>query len=269
MRRHGGAPRLSWRTVIPWASVIFVAVSRWLAFPASIWDMDEANFALGVIDFDPVHNQPHAPFFPLWVALGKLTNWLVPTLGPSGALRLVSALASVAILWPLRSLWSRVLPRSQALAAAALYLFLPGVWLLSGRAYSEPTATALLVAAVAAWLPLRPARSGLAAGSVCLIAALLVRPQWLPVVLPFVVWRALRSPDARDRLVVLGIPLIVGGAAVVVVAHVSGGVGPLWAALEQHRVLTRFDQVHRAGHSLRRAEELQTECHGRQLRTIV
>ncbi len=198
--------------------------------------MDEANFALGVLNFDPVHNQPHAPFFPLWVAFGKVVYWLAPESGPAGALQLVSAACSVLILWPLWALWSQVLPRALALGATVLYLFLPGIWLLSGRAYSEPAATVLIVAAVASWLPTKPSRTGLAAGAVGVAAALLVRPQWLPAVLPLVIWRCVRSRGLVDRLLVVGVPAVIGGAAVSVVAHFSGGIAPLWAAVRQHRL---------------------------------
>ena len=217
-----------------WGVVILVAISRWLAFPASIWDMDEANFALGVLNFDPVHNQPHAPFFPLWIALGKVVYWVFPGSGPAAALQLVSAAFSVWILWPLWTLWSAVLPRAQALAATALYLALPGPWLLSGRAYSEPTATALLITTVALWLPRDAPRSRLAGGGAALAAVLLVRPQWLIVVVPFGVWRMLRCRGWIDRSLVVAVPAVIGSAAVIVVMSFAGGVAPLWEAAQQH-----------------------------------
>jgi hypothetical protein len=215
--------------------VAVVVVSRWLAFPASIWDMDEANFTLGVLRFDPVHNQPHAPFFPLWIGLGKVVYRLLPEAGPARALQLVSVVFSVGVVFPLVSMWSAVLPRAEALAAAALYLFLPGVWLLAGRAYTEPAATALLITAVAAWLPVTGSRGRLAVGGFSLAAALLVRPQWLPVAAPLVIWRIMRCTGLKDRMAVAGVPAAVGAAAVAVVARHAGGIGPLWAAVEQHR----------------------------------
>ncbi len=221
--------------VLLWCVVILIVVSRWLAFPASIWDMDEANFALGVLHFDPIHNQPHAPFFPLWIGLGKIAHWVLPGGGPAGALQLVSAGFSVLILWPLLSLWSTVLTRTQALAAAVLYLALPGPWLLSGRAYTEPTATALLVVGVALWLPPAVSRGRLAGGGVALMGALLVRPQWLVVVVPLVLWRVVRSKWAVERAIIVGVPVAMGSAVVAVVAAGSGGLSPLWAAIQQHR----------------------------------
>lgn len=221
--------------VIFWSIVLVLVVSRFAAFPASIWDTDEANFALGVIHFDPVHNQPHAPFFPLFVGLGKLANWIIPGGGPEGALRLVSAFFSVAILWPLWELWSMVMSRAQALAAAVLYLALPGPWLLSGRAYTEPTATALMVAGFALWLKPGVSRSRLAWGGVGVAAALLIRPQWLVVVAPLVIWRIIRGRGTFERAIVVGVPALIGAATVAVVTVTAGDFGPLWAAIQQHR----------------------------------
>ena len=218
-----------------WSVVVLIIISRWLAFPASIWDMDEANFTLGVLSFDPIHNQPHAPFFPLWIALGKIVRWVVPGCGPAVALQLVSTAFSVWILWPLWALWSAILPRIQAFAAATLYVALPGPWLLSGRAYTEPTATALMIAGLVLWLPRRPSRSRLILGGVSVAGALLVRPQWLVVVVPLIVWRVVRSRGAIERTVVVGVPAVIGGVVVAVVAAASGGLNPLWAAIQQHR----------------------------------
>lgn len=218
-----------------WLALLLVAASRWLAFPASIWDMDEANFALGVIDFDPVHNQPHAPFFPLWIGLGKVVHWLLPVSQSTTALQVVSAGFSVAIVVPMVRLWSAMMSHRQAWAATGLYLFLPGAWLLSGRAYTEPAATALLVAVVAAWMPDSTSRRGLVAGAVALAAALLIRPQWLPVAVPLIVWRVLRLRRWREWLIVVGVPGVIGAAVVAVVAGHAGGMAPLWAAVEQHR----------------------------------
>jgi len=44
--------------------IVLVALSRILALPASIWDHDEAYFATGVIEFAPLDNHSHPPWFP-------------------------------------------------------------------------------------------------------------------------------------------------------------------------------------------------------------
>lgn len=222
-------------SVLVVCAIAILLVSRWLAFPASIWDMDEANFALGVLEFDPVHNQPHAPFFPLWIALGVVVRWMLPAVSAAGALQLVGAAFSIAVALPLVSLWSSLMPRTLAWAATALYVFLPGVWLLSGRAYTEPAATMLLLTTISAWLPDVPSRRRLAAGGVALAAALLIRPQWLPVVVPLVVWRVFRARGLTDRSIVIAVPAVLGTGGIGIVALRAGGLAPVWAAVTQHR----------------------------------
>ncbi len=68
-----------------------------------------------------------------------------------------------------------------------------------------------------------------------MVGALLVRPQWLVMVIPLVVWRVVRSKGAVERLIVVGVPASIGAAAVAVVAAGSDGMSPLWAAIQQHR----------------------------------
>ena len=67
------------------------------------------------------------------------------------------------------------------------------------------------------------------------MGALLVRPQWLVVVVPVVVWRLVRSRGAVERVIVVGVPAVIGSTVVAFVASGSGGLSPLWAAIVQHR----------------------------------
>ena len=101
--------------VLSTALVLLVLVSRVAAFPASIWEQDEAYFAAAVVHFDPAAGAPHPPWFPLWIGLGSLVHLT----GIEGArsLQLVGLAASVWILFPLTSLWSTLLPRRLAPAA--------------------------------------------------------------------------------------------------------------------------------------------------------
>ena len=57
-------------TVVVLLSV--VVCSRLLLFPASVWEQDEAYFAAAVVEVDVADSRPHAPFFPLWIGLGKI-----------------------------------------------------------------------------------------------------------------------------------------------------------------------------------------------------
>lgn len=218
-----------------WATLTVLFVSRLIAFPGSIWDQDEANFALAVLDFDPLQNQPHAPFFPLWIGLGKLVHLIAPS--PTGelALQLVSAAASVLVFVPLLMLWRRLLPAPYAFSAALVALLLPGPWLLSGRAYSEPTAAFFLVTAVACWLVPDAKGPRLLVGALAMTAAVLVRPQWVPVVAPLLAWAAIRARTTGRRLTVVLIPCVSGVVAVALVSLRCGGFGPLVAAVRQHQ----------------------------------
>jgi len=224
-----------WDLVLPVGVLLLIIISRCLAFPSTIWDQDEANFALAVIHFDPLHNQPHAPFFPLWIVLGKIARSLLPGVQAQDALRIVSVIASVWIFFPLRSLWSLMLSRAEATAAALLFLFMPAPWILSGRAYSEPTATALLIGGLALWLRSDAERHHLFWGGTALAAAVLVRPQWVLLVLPITLWRLSVSRNSTARVVILFPPLTMGLATGAIVVWKVGGMTPLLAAVEQHR----------------------------------
>ena len=66
-----------------------VLLSRVLLFPASVWEQDEAYFAAAVVEVDVADSRPHAPFFPLWIGLGKVLFLMgVP---PADALQFVSS----------------------------------------------------------------------------------------------------------------------------------------------------------------------------------
>src|SRR5437762_11893770 len=43
-------------------------------------DVDSINFALGLRDFDPGRHQPHPPGYPVYIALGRVSLFLVSTI---------------------------------------------------------------------------------------------------------------------------------------------------------------------------------------------
>jgi hypothetical protein len=216
------------------AVVAAVAISRWLAFPASIWDIDEAIFATALVELDLTRAYPHPPFFPLWMVLGSACRTLLPHLEPATALQLVSAVASVWMVFPLTALWSLVLSRRQALTGALLFALSPLPWLLAGRAYTGTAATALLVAAAAVWLRPRLGTAGVAVGGVYLTACLLIRPQWLPIGLALAAWRAWHGHDRLARALPFVVPLLLGLPAVLAVVAVAGGVDELLQIVGRH-----------------------------------
>lgn len=219
--------------VLSTALLVLVVASRVAAFPASIWEQDEAYLAAAVVHFDPAGNAPHPPWFPLWIGLGRLVHLTGVAAAP--ALQVVGLAASVWLLFPLTSLWSKLLPRTLAPAAALLFLAAPGPWLLSGRAFTGTTATALLAAALAFWLQADDRPPRLVAGALFAGFAVGVRPQLAPIVLvaALIVGRRAAAKQRWLAAAVFG-GLVLLWALVPTVA--AGGPGPLWEALVSHAV---------------------------------
>ena len=225
------------KSLPPWVTAVGIAVVTTglivAAFPASIWDQDEAYFAAAVLRFDPSNLQPHPPFFPLWIAIGKLGHRLLPNARPTLGLQLASALAAVLLPVVLFELFSRIGDRRQALAAALLYAVSPGPWLLAGRAYTEPAATLLLLTGALLLLGDRRPVPLVAAGSLALAAAFLVRPQWIPIAGVICLWTLVRT-HGLQRVLPLVVSLAAGLLAIAVMAHATGGLDPLVEAVRQH-----------------------------------
>ncbi len=218
------------------ATILLLAVivfSRTVAFPASIWEQDEAYFAAAVVDFDATANHPHPPWFPLWIGLGKVVHLMVDD--PARALQIVSWAASLWVIFPLTALFNLWLRRDLAIAGSLLYLFTPSTLFLSSRAFSGPLATALLAASLAFWLRNDGGARGGATGSIMAGCCLLVRPHLVPAVAAIAVYRMVISKSRRERLSV-SVPLaalVLGGFALVAID--AGGLGPLQQAMTEHR----------------------------------
>lgn len=216
--------------------VAAVAASRWLAFPASIWDRDEAIFAQALVDFAPQANVPHPPFFPLWVGLGRLMHTLLPGVEPESILQGLSAVFSVWTLFPLAALASLVMSRRHATVSALLYLAVPAVWLFAGRAFSGTMATALLIAAAAHLLNPDPSPGSAAAGAGYLAACLLTRPQLLPVAIALCVWHTTRASTFRTRILPWLLPLMVGLPVATYFVLRCGGAAATLSLIRNHAV---------------------------------
>ncbi len=204
-----------------------VGATRIAALPGSLWHQDEVEFASSILDFDIAWNRPHPPWFPLWILMGGAIHG---TLGisPDRALQGLGLLFATLTLVPLALLWGLWLRRELAVAAALLHLFLPGVWMLSGRAFSDTAALALLAATLACWLDPRAGPRTTAAGSVLAGLTLLVRPHHAALLLlPLVVaWRR-----GANRRALLGPVALLGGAGVAGLVIWGGPPSLLWKAL--------------------------------------
>jgi len=212
--------------------LLILTCSRFAAFPASIWEQDEAYFGCGVISFDATANHPHPPWFPLWMAAGKATAKFVDQ--PTRGLQIVSACASVYIVFPLLSLWCIWLRRELALAATLLYLFNPAAWVLSGRAFSEPLATLLTILALALWFDRVPNTSRNIAGSVAAGLCLITRAHFFVPLAPVILYQTLRSTAWRQRLATVAPLLVLVAAGYGSVLIHAGGFAPLLAAISSH-----------------------------------
>jgi hypothetical protein len=202
-----------------------------------------------MLDFSLAAHFPHPPGFPGLLALGHL---LLPLASePYRALQLVSAIASVVVLWPLAVLGRRVAPPAVASAAALLVLSLPGPWLFSVRGFSTMAAVAPLLAAAALLV------RGLGAGratcfTLLLTASFLIRPILLPTV--GLVWLIGAETVRPRRRLVTGVALGTAAvaAAIVVMARLEGG----WAAFVEPFVTHASFHVDRLHRNTRELAEL-------------
>ncbi|HEY0156982.1 MAG TPA: hypothetical protein VGF28_06775 [Thermoanaerobaculia bacterium] len=134
-----------------------IALTRFAAVAASFFDWDEALFVSGVRAYDVGLHHPHPPGFPLFIAPAKLLHALgVEEFRALQALVVIGA----CLLFPALVLLARELGFDFATAAggAAIFVFLPNVWLYGGTAFSDVPAMALTFFACA--LLLRGRRDG-------------------------------------------------------------------------------------------------------------
>lgn len=181
-----------------------------MACSKTLWDWDEAQFALAVVEYDAAGHRPHPPGFPLFIALANVARVMSTT--DFRALQVVTVIASMT-LFPLFFFLCRELGFSFPVAwsGSLLAVFLPNVWFYGGTGFSDIPSLALTVAACALLLRGARERRSLLGGAVFLGLAATIRPQALligaaPALIA--VWKQRRHPG-----VVLGAMAI--GAAIV------------------------------------------------------
>jgi hypothetical protein len=216
-----------------WVLSVLTALSRWPALSKTLWDWDEALFALALRHYDVTLHHPHPPGFPLFIGMAKL----VPLDG-FHALQAVTFVSALFV-FPAMFFLARELrlPPFASMAAALLLAFFPNVWFYGGTALSDVPSMVLVIVACA--LLLRGVRgdASLIAGAVVLGIAAGVRPQNLLIgAAPFIVAFVHRRRTALlGALIVVAIVVISFGTA----AQLSGGWDPYRATLARHESYIR------------------------------
>jgi len=207
-----------------WTAAVIVAITRWPALSRTLWDWDEALFALAVRDYDVRLYHPHPPGFPLFIALAKL----IPYHDPFHALQAIVFVSSLFI-FPAAYFLARELRASVFVGAASAIVlaFLPNVWFYGGTAFSDVPSMVLSLAACALLLRGRGSTRALIAGAIVLGIAAGIRPQnliiaFVPFVLAFrAAWCA--PPARSEKRAKMCAPLVaVLITALIVIASYAG-----------------------------------------------
>jgi hypothetical protein len=203
------------------ACAILVAGTRLIALSKTLWDWDEAWFCIALRDYNVALHHPHPPGFPLYIALGRLVQFV--TRNDFHALQAINVVAAI-LLFPVVYLLARALRFEfwTALFGAMLFVFLPNVWFLGGTAFSDIPSLTLLLGAIA--LLMRGNRRAYFWGSLLLAIALSFRPQnALIAAYPWIAasiarYRGRRADPLLSAVVIATILVAAFGAA----AYVTG-----------------------------------------------
>jgi hypothetical protein len=214
--------------VAVWASALFAAAMRWPAKSLTLWDWDEALFALALRDYDVAAYHPHPPGFPLFIALAKL----IP-LDAFHALQTIVFLASLFV-FPAMYALARALRADvpTSIGAGLLLSFFPNVWFYGGTALSDVPSMVLAVTSCALLL-----RGNVLLGALVLGVAAGFRPQNLLIgAVPFAMafWRRKRA-GAFGALIIAVIVGVTYGTA----AQLSGGWSAYREVLASHEAYIR------------------------------
>jgi hypothetical protein len=194
---------------------LLVALTRLLAVAHSLNDWDEALFSLGVAEYEVDQHWPHPPGYPLFVAAAKAVHLL--GVSEFRSLQVIVLLGGFFV-FPALFFFARELGLdfTTAICGAAIFSFLPNVWVYGGTAFSDVPATTLVFAACALLLAGRRSRRAYVLGAIVLGIAAGVRvPNLLIGAIPALMatWSRVRARDFKAVVaaIVLG-GAIVGGS---------------------------------------------------------
>jgi hypothetical protein len=147
------SPKLLWASAL--AAIFLIAHLAFL--PPTLEDLDSMNFALGVRDFDPSKHQPHPPGYPVFIALGKLSQGVWPS--EAGSLSFWGAVFGALSVFPLVALFRSIetldgtasdAERDRRTALATLVVVAsPLFWFTALRPLSDMTGLGMALAAQA------------------------------------------------------------------------------------------------------------------------
>ena len=224
------APQANQRWLVAWLGVVALAIlaTRLPWLPKQVWDHDSANFARSLSNFDLHAHSPHAPGYPVYVALARLAQAVgvdpaAALAWPAAVLAVVTALAVAATVHVLAG--STAVDRSsepdwRPITAALAYALLPSAWLgdLAPRpdglaAHGVVLAGCALLTGRAGWRP------GLPLAALALGLSLGIRLSNWPLVALLSLWLPRRWWPLL-ALAVAGwlVPLVL----------LSGGLRPFW-----------------------------------------
>lgn len=176
--------------------VLLTFFLRWESRFQTVWEWDEAQFALGVRDFDVSLHHPHPPGYPYLIGLGKVVHLF--GFSEDKALILLSLVFGALTSVPLFLLFKRAADRHIAFFATLLFQFCPIVWFSGLRALSEPVSLFWFFMGMLFFYPFKTSFSSHQIwGSIFLGIAIGIRPQLLLIVVVFFVVVFLLLVQAR------------------------------------------------------------------------
>jgi hypothetical protein len=189
---------------------ILIALTRLLAVARSLNDWDEALFSLGVAEYDVTQHWPHPPGYPLFVAAAKGVHLL--GVNEFRSLQAIVVLGAF-FLFPALFFLAREMGFDfvTSLCGAAIFVFLPNVWVYGGTGFSDVPSTMLGLAACALLLAGRRHSRFYVLGAVVLgIAAGMRVPNLLIGAVPALLatWHRLGARDFRAVVTAM----VLGGA---------------------------------------------------------
>ncbi|HEX5217143.1 MAG TPA: hypothetical protein VFV98_16885 [Vicinamibacterales bacterium] len=190
---------------------VLIALTRLAAIAHSFFDWDEVLFMRGVLDYN-VGLSPHPPGYPLFVLAAKGVHLLVAsefrslqTAVTAGAMLVFPAVAWLAL--------ELGLPFAVAISGAALFAFLPNVWVYGGTALSDLPGAVAAIAASGLLLRGRRHPRALVAGAALLGIAGGIRPASLLMGAVPAVFGATAQLRAR-RFAAVATAIAIGGVIV-------------------------------------------------------